>query len=95
MGVPIFLNSPTTVLKSIAILDPPAVEPAHPPTNIRRRRTVLENTGHVSKSTVEYPVVVITDETVKNTSLNKRLILVYEDDIFTEIAIIAIATIPQ
>ena len=56
LGVPIFLNSPTTVLKSIAILEtfsPPAVEPAHPPTNIRKRRTVLENTGHASKSTVE------------------------------------------
>ena len=42
-------------------LTPPAVEPAHPPINIATSRSILEDVGHVLKSAVANPVVVITD----------------------------------
>ncbi len=38
---------------------PPAVEPAHPPTNISRTRVILAAVSHLSKSAVAYPVVVV------------------------------------
>ena len=44
---------------------PPAVLPAHEPVNITRTTIVCENSGHLSKSTVENPVVEIIDDTVK------------------------------
>ena len=71
-GCPIFLNSLTNFFISIASLEtlkPPAVDPAQAPQNIKNIRIVFENVGHLSKSTVENPVVVIIEETVKNTSL--------------------------
>ena len=56
------------VLPIISILDifiPPPVLPAHAPINIRTTRIVSEKTGQRSKSTVENPVVDISDATVK------------------------------
>ena len=73
LGLIICFISATNILAiimTLEILSPPAVDPAHAPKNISRRSTVCENTGHFPKSAVEKPVVVITDETVKNISLN-------------------------
>ena len=55
----IFLISITT----LATLNPPPVDPAHAPMNIRATRIVFERVGHVLKLVVEYPVEVIIDET--------------------------------
>ena len=48
-------------------LIPPAVEPAQPPINIKSKSNTCGNIPHKPKSTVEYPVVVIIEDTVKNT----------------------------
>ena len=66
LGCTTFFNVANEVFNNIPILDtfkPPAVEPAQPPTNIIDKRTILENKGHLSKSTVEYPVVEIIEDT--------------------------------
>ena len=47
-------------------LKPPPVEPAHPPTNIRVNKIILENVDHFAKSAVAKPVVVIIEDTWKN-----------------------------
>ena len=44
-------------------LNPPPVEPAQAPTRDNKQRIILENIGHLSKSIVPKPVVVITDDT--------------------------------
>ena len=49
---------------------PPAVEPAHPPTNIRRTRVVVAPVSYRSKSAVTNPVVVTMLVTVKAESRN-------------------------
>ena len=85
------MNSFTTFLKSSKTLDifnPPAVEPAHPPTNIINNNIVLENTGHLSKSAVENPVVVIIEDTVKKISL-----IIVEKSSYIECMLKAIRTI--
>ena len=43
--------------------NPPDVEPAHPPINIRQNKMPFESSGQRLKSAVEYPVVVIIEET--------------------------------
>ena len=61
------------VLRSISVffiayavtLIPPPVLPAQAPTNISITRINLENSDHILKSTVEYPVVVMMDATWK------------------------------
>ena len=56
------------VLKSTTNLDtliPPPVLPAQAPINISSTRMVFEVSGHISKSVVEKPVVVIIDATWK------------------------------
>ena len=50
--------------------NPPAVEPAMPPTNIKMIKTVAIPTGHIAKSVVLYPVVVIIDATWNKECLN-------------------------
>src|SRR5699024_8701772 len=72
LGCNIFKNSLLINLKRTKILIfliPPAVEPAHPPTNIKENNISLLKVGHWSKSTVEYPVVVIIEPTWKYESL--------------------------
>ena len=44
-------------------LRPPPVLPAQAPMNINTTSRPLENSGHLSKSTVEKPVVVMMDAT--------------------------------
>ena len=48
---------------------PPAVEPAHPPTNISKTITTFAAVSHRSKSAVTNPVVVMMLETVNAESL--------------------------
>ena len=55
------LNSITT----LAILTPPPVEPADAPIIIRATIIILESSGHLSKSVVTKPVVVIMLDTWK------------------------------
>ena len=44
---------------------PPPVEPAQAPQIIKKHRIIRLNTGHMPKSSVQNPVVVITEETLK------------------------------
>jgi DTW domain-containing protein YfiP len=56
------------IFERITILEtfiPPPVDPAQAPINIRVTRTALDRVFQVLKSTVEYPVVVIIDDTWK------------------------------
>ena len=50
-------------IRSLDTLIPPPVEPAEAPITITRSRTHLESSGHLLKSAVTNPVVVITDAT--------------------------------
>jgi len=50
-------------MRILPTLIAPAVDPAHPPINIKVIRTALENEGHMSKSTVEKPVVLMIETT--------------------------------
>ena len=52
-----------TRIRSLDTLIPPPVEPAEAPITITRSRTHLESSGHLLKSAVTNPVVVITDAT--------------------------------
>ena len=45
-------------------LNPPPVDPAQAPIQVRRNISVLENCGHTLKSKVAKPVVVIIEATV-------------------------------
>ena len=53
-------------------LMPPAVDPAHPPTNMSSTRVILAAGSHRSKSAVTNPVVVIMLETANAESLSAR-----------------------
>ena len=52
-------------ISALENLNPPPVEPAQAPTRARPISTTLENSGHLSKSNVPKPVVVMTDVTAK------------------------------
>ena len=55
LGCSIFRISITAAFAKVTMrvtFNPPAVEPAQPPTNISSTSTVLEKTGHCPKSTV-------------------------------------------
>jgi hypothetical protein len=53
-------------------LTPPAVDPAHPPINIKRTSVILAAVSHLSKSAVTNPVVVMMLETVNAESRSAR-----------------------
>jgi hypothetical protein len=57
-------------------LKPPPVEPAQAPTNMRHTSIVFENDGHLSKSAVEKPVVVIIELTWKKDLIKDLNILI-------------------
>ena len=56
-------------------LTPPPVLPAQAPTNMRMTRIVLDISGHVLKSVVANPVVVMMDATWKDTCCSDSAIL--------------------
>jgi hypothetical protein len=58
------------IMRMRITLIPPAVEPAHPPTNMSRMRVILAAVSHRSKSAVTNPVVVIMLETANAESLS-------------------------
>jgi hypothetical protein len=47
----------------LATFIPPAVDPAHPPINITRTRKNLQQFGHLSKSALQNPVLVVMETT--------------------------------
>ena len=59
---PTFLAFLMTI-RALENLNPPPVEPAQAPTSERIQSIILENIGHLSKSKVPNPVVVITEVT--------------------------------
>ncbi len=56
------LTSLNNIINRITLIEP-AVEPALPPINIMINKIILLKSGHKPKSVVEYPVVVIMDDT--------------------------------
>ena len=57
----------------LATFIPSAVEPAHPPINIKNNSINLDSVGYLVISYIENPVVVITEETLKKALCNAVL----------------------
>ena len=75
-------------------LSPPAVEPAHPPMNMRRIRTTSAAVSHWSKSAVMKPVVVMTLVTANVESLSAQEVLAWASAVLAALVCVAAARPP-
>ena len=57
------------IMRSLESLNPPAVDPAHAPVNIKKSITVCERCGRALRSTVVNPAVEMIEVTWKKASL--------------------------
>ena len=88
LGLTIFFILHFADFISIIIRDifiPPPVDPAHAPTTINSNNNICDSVGHIPKSVVANPVVVIIEATWNIEYLNDSLIFPYIPNVLTVI----------